>query len=89
MKLDRLELRNFRQYYDEQVLDFSRSQEQNVTVIHGSNGSGKTTILNAFLWLFYGEVSLPKPDQIASERAMAEVSFWADGRCQGATGIHP
>lgn len=72
MKLDRLELRNFRQFYGEQAIDFSRNQEQNVTVIHGSNGSGKTTILNAFQWLFYGEVSLPKPDKIVSERAMAE-----------------
>jgi len=73
MELDRLELRNFRQFYGEQSLDFSQHANKNVTVIHGSNGSGKTTILNAFLWLFYGDVTLPKPDQIVSERAMAEV----------------
>jgi DNA sulfur modification protein DndD len=72
MELERLELRNFRQFYGEQSIEFSQSSEQNVTVIHGANGSGKTTILNAFLWLFYGDVTLPKPDQIASERAMAE-----------------
>ncbi|MFC7214305.1 AAA family ATPase [Saliphagus sp. GCM10025334] len=72
MELDRLELRNFRQFYGDQAIDFSRSSDQNVTVIHGSNGSGKTTILNAFLWLFYGDVTLPKPEQVASERAMAE-----------------
>lgn len=72
MKLDRLDLRNFRQFYGEQSIDFSKGGERNVTVVHGANGSGKTTILNAFLWLFYGDVTLPKADQIASERAMAE-----------------
>lgn len=72
MKLDRLELRNFRQFYGDQAIDFSRSSDQNVTVIHGSNGSGKTTVLNAFLWLFYGDITLPKPEQVISERAMAE-----------------
>lgn len=73
MELDRLELLNFRQFYGEQSIEFSQQADQNVTVIHGANGSGKTTILNAFLWLFYGDVRLPKPDQIANERAMAEV----------------
>ncbi|MCD2200168.1 AAA family ATPase [Halobacterium sp. KA-4] len=72
MELDYIELENFRQFYGEQSIAFSKDQDKNVTVIHGANGSGKTTLLNAFLWLFYGEVSLPKSDQIASERAMAE-----------------
>lgn len=74
MQLDRLELRNFRQFYGEQRIDFSQDAEDNVTVIHGSNGSGKTTILNAFLWLFYNDVTLPRPDQIPSERALAEIN---------------
>lgn len=72
MKLDYIELQNFRQFYGKQSLSFSKQQGKNVTVIHGANGSGKTTLLNGFLWLFYGEISLPKSDQIASERAMAE-----------------
>ena len=64
---------NFRQFYGRQSVEFSRDKNQNVTVIHGANGSGKTTILNAFLWLFYDDITLPKNDKIASERAMAEV----------------
>lgn len=72
MQLDTLELQNFRQFYGEQTIEFSQHSENNVTVIHGSNGSGKTTILNAFMWLFYDEVKLPRPDQIPSERALAE-----------------
>ncbi|MDS0284045.1 AAA family ATPase [Haloarcula onubensis] len=75
MELEKLTLHNFRQFYGEQELVFSGDTEKNVTVIHGSNGSGKTTVLNSFLWLFYGDVKLPKPDQIASERAMAEAGL--------------
>lgn len=72
MILEKLEVENFRQFYGKQSIEFARGPDQNVTVIHGSNGSGKTTILNSFIWLFYEEVNLPKPDQIANERAMAE-----------------
>lgn len=72
MELDTLTLENFRQFYDRQEITFSRDTDRNVTVIHGSNGSGKTTILNAFLWLFYDDVTLPRPDQIPNERALAE-----------------
>ena len=75
MKFDRLKLKNFRQYYGDQSLEFSQNEENNVTVIHGDNGSGKTTILNAFLWLFYDEVNLPKGDWLANERAMAEAGI--------------
>lgn len=72
MKLKNIKIKNFRQFYEEQSINFSEKSDQNVTVIHGPNGSGKTTILNAFLWLFYKEINLPKPDQIANERALAE-----------------
>lgn len=72
MELDTLTVENFRQFYGEQEIKFSRSDEQNVTLINGSNGSGKTTILNAFLWLFYDDITLPKPGEIPSERAVAE-----------------
>lgn len=78
MKLDYLEIQNFRQFYGTQTIEISQSQDQNVTVIHGANGSGKTTILNAFIWLLYEEVSLPKPDKIASERALAETQPGSD-----------
>ena len=72
MELDTLTIDNFRQFYDTQEIQFSRDGERNVTVVHGSNGSGKTTILNAFLWLFYDEVTFSRPEQIPSERALAE-----------------
>jgi len=74
MELDTLSLTNFRQFYGDQELSFASGGDQNVTVVHGSNGSGKTTLLNAFTWLFYETITLPKPDHVASERALAEVA---------------
>lgn len=72
MKFDSLVIKNFRQYYDENRIDFSRSKDLNVTVIHGENGSGKTALLNSFLWVLYGKVNLPEPEKIVNERVEAE-----------------
>lgn len=54
MKLDCITLQNFRQFYDDQTIEFSDDPERNVTLIHAENGVGKTTLLNAILWAFYG-----------------------------------
>jgi DNA sulfur modification protein DndD len=71
MILQRLELRSFRQFRDA-AIDFAVDDEQNVTIIHGQNGAGKTTILNAFTWLLYEEVTFEnRPDRLANEGAMA------------------
>jgi len=49
VKLHRLQLQNFRQHADS-VLTF----ETGLTGIIGTNGSGKTTILEAIAWALYG-----------------------------------
>jgi DNA sulfur modification protein DndD len=72
MEFDTLQVKNFRQYYGEQSVEFSQDDDQNVTVIHGANGAGKSALRNTFLWLFYNEVDLPQPEHIANERAMAQ-----------------
>ena len=55
MILSSIQLYNFRQFYDASpIIEFS-SGKQNVTVIHGINGSGKTALLNAFTWVLYEE----------------------------------
>lgn len=53
MKLLKLIVNNFRQFYDKNVIVFSTDSEKNITLIHGENGLGKTTLLNAVLWCFY------------------------------------
>jgi DNA sulfur modification protein DndD len=72
MEFDILKIKNFRQYYSGQSVEFSQDDEENVTVIHGANGAGKSALRNTFLWLFYNEVDLPQPKHIANERAMAQ-----------------
>lgn len=54
MKLERIELENFRQYYGRQQLTFARDATRNVTVIHGVNGAGKTSLFLALNWCLYG-----------------------------------
>lgn len=69
MKLEHIKIKNFRQYYGDQAIHFSKPNEQNVTIIHGENGFGKTALLNALQWCLYGKVTLPDPDILISERA--------------------
>lgn len=74
MILKSLTLENFRQFYGLQRLDFSTSEDKNVTVVYGANGSGKTTLLNAFTWALYEATSpgFDKPDDLVNHRAWAE-----------------
>lgn len=58
MILERLVIRNFRQFKGEQEIIFSDNREKNVTLIHAENGFGKTTLLNAILWALYGHKGL-------------------------------
>jgi len=55
MKLERITLENFRQYFGRQQLTFSKDPQCNVTVIHGVNGAGKTSLFLAINWCLYGK----------------------------------
>jgi DNA sulfur modification protein DndD len=57
MLLERIVLSDFRCFYGEQNIEFSTDQSKNVTLIHAENGVGKTTLLNAMLWCFYGSTT--------------------------------
>lgn len=56
------------------VINFSIDTEKNVTVILGANKSGKTTLVQAFLWCLYGEFN-PKNGVINSEVRVAMESY--------------
>lgn len=49
-----IELINYRQYRGQQNIDFQFDRKKNVTIIIGKNGAGKTNLLNALTWCFYG-----------------------------------
>lgn len=54
MRLERIELQNFRQYFGLQRLNFAKAKDRNVTIIHGINGAGKTSLFLALNWCLYG-----------------------------------
>jgi DNA sulfur modification protein DndD len=58
MILEKLVLENFRQFRGRQEIVFSNVQSRNVTLVHAENGFGKTALLNALLWGFYGHDGL-------------------------------
>ncbi len=71
MLISQLVVDNFRQFFGRISLDFSTDSEKNITVIHGANGSGKTSLLNAFKWCFYGETDFDTSDEhILNEAAI-------------------
>lgn len=64
MKLQSLELENFRQFGGKQTIEFATGDDGgNVTVIYGANGAGKTTLLNAFTWALYGQLGKDMEEQ--------------------------
>ena len=71
MILEKLIIENFRQFHGVQEITFSTLKRKNVTVIHAENGFGKTALLNALLWGFYGDKGLTEklenPESIINE----------------------
>lgn len=55
MLLKSLEIKDFRQFKGKQNIVFADDQQKNVTIIMGDNGTGKTTLAQAFTWCLYGE----------------------------------
>ena len=54
MKLDKVTIKNYRQYRDVEI-EFDTNPNKNFTIVKGNNGTGKTTLLNAFTWCLYGK----------------------------------
>ena len=52
-QISSLKIENFRQYRDADI-KFSRDPKKAFTVLRGSNGAGKTNIMNAITWCLYG-----------------------------------
>lgn len=64
MVIEYLKMEDFRQFKGHTEIQFSCDSQKNVTVILGDNTFGKTTLLQAFNWCFYGEVNLPHADSL-------------------------
>ena len=55
MKIHSIHIENYRQYKGPIDINFSLNEEKNFTVIEGTNGAGKTNLLNAITWCLYEE----------------------------------
>ena len=64
MIIKQIKLTNFRQFKGEHVIQFSTDKDKNVSVVLGSNTSGKTTIVSAFTWCLYGINNLKSPNYL-------------------------
>jgi DNA sulfur modification protein DndD len=67
MKLHNIELVNFRQFKDRQTIDIATDSPENVTVIYGENGRGKTGIFRALMFCLYGDKCLSQ-DELSGEQ---------------------
>lgn len=74
MKLIKLEISNFRQFYGKQSIEFAVDPTCGVTLIHGENNGGKTALLNALRWCLYEETTenLLDPENLLNKHAAAE-----------------
>jgi DNA sulfur modification protein DndD len=61
MLLKMLKLKDFRQFKGEQNISFATDEVKNVTIILGENGSGKTSLAQAFTWCLYGKTDFDDP----------------------------
>ena len=74
MIIKSITLKDFFRVYGEIKILCSTDSEKNVTVIKGDNGTGKTTMLSAFHWAFYGNVIEPlTTDEMLNKRKRNEM----------------
>lgn len=55
MYLSQIKLFNYRPYYHEQTINLGYDENKNVNVIFANNAIGKSSLLNAITWAFYGK----------------------------------
>ncbi|AFZ60193.1 AAA family ATPase [Anabaena cylindrica FACHB-243] len=75
MKLTSIKLCNFRSFYGKTPeITLAGGDVRNTTMIYGSNGAGKTSLLNAFTWVLYEKFSaaFASTEKLVNKRAIAE-----------------
>lgn len=92
MRLVSLSMQNFMPYKGESSVDFPQDETRNVMVVFGDNMRGKTSLLNALRWAFYGKAlgrhlrEIPLHELLNKEAAMegdfvieVAITFVAEG----------
>ncbi len=55
MRIDEIELYNFRIYKGENKINLTSENHNNIFIVSGNNGFGKTTFLMSMVWCMYGK----------------------------------
>lgn len=91
MLLKSIKFKDFRCFRGDISIDLSCTEERNIIAILGDNTRGKSTIVQAFAWCFYGVSNYDNPEQIYNRaiarglpifgktRAMVAVEFEHEG----------
>ena len=74
MKLSNIKINNFRQYYNDVNIDLTTNSDQNIIVIGGKNGYGKTNLLISIVWCLYGR-QLEKVDNNFKQEIKKEKNY--------------
>lgn len=74
MLINRIEINNFRQFKGKQVMNFSTDEYRNITLILGDNTSGKTTLLQSFLWCLYGKANFKTKDILLNQIIVNDIT---------------
>lgn len=74
MRIIRLELENFRNFYGRHSVEFSCDTHLPITLLVGENGAGKTTLMNAIHWVLTDSLTsrLSNPDLLMNKDAIQE-----------------
>ena len=73
MIIESITITNFRQFRGEHKIYFSTDNDRNVTVVMGKNGTGKTTLEQAFRWCLYEKTDFKNQQLINIELQNAMV----------------
>ena len=58
MKIEKIEIENFRGWNGPHEIKFSVKKDKPVTLIIAENGTGKSNILEAIMWCLHGKLLL-------------------------------
>ena len=83
MLLKKIDICNFRQFCGKHTISFGIDGQRKVILIRGQNGSGKTALLNAFWWCFYGDTTdkFKNKSKIVSLKAIASTEINEEITC--------
>lgn len=67
MQIEKIIVTNFRVYKGTNELNLSVSKKQNVSIISGNNGFGKTSLLTSLVWCLYGKLMVDVDERYRKE----------------------